>query len=449
MLIRFVVENFMSFRDEVQFVLFAGKKSSSHSKHVIRGGKRNDIPILKTNVIYGANSSGKSNLIKAINFGRNLVVRGFPIETRIPIKQFKLEQKYLVASSKFEFELNIKGINYAYGFILNPMQILEEWLYEINRDSERMIFTRKIDSSGENAFIWRKFILSSEEKKFLHFTAKGTPKNRLFIRETRERNLKFVNHFNQLYDWFDNNLNVIYPKSKYKGLAFKLGTESQMQNAFSFFFKYLKTGVDKFVLKQIDIEKEVIGVPVQIRNDIISKLKDKKQKALLTSDDGVYHYILELDKNNVPKASKLMSVHIIANKEVLFDLSEESDGTRRLMDLVPALIELINNPSVFIIDEIDRSIHPHLTHALLKIFHEKAKEINSQLIFTTHESNLLDLKILRKDEITFIEKDKNSASKIYSLAEFKPRTDKSIRKDYLLGRYGAIPFLSNTTDLNW
>ena len=146
-----------------------------------------------------------------------------------------------------------------------------------------------------------------------------------------------------------------------------------------------------------------------------------------------------------------MTVHKLPSQKdsVLFEIYEESDGTQRLFDLIPALIELSNNDRVFVIDEVDRSLHPNLTKSLIEYFLLNSKGLKNQLILTSHESSLLDLKLLRKDEIWFTEKRPSGSTSLYSLEEYKPRFDKEIRKGYLQGRFGAIPLISNLKDLGW
>ena len=131
-----------------------------------------------------------------------------------------------------------------------------------------------------------------------------------------------------------------------------------------------------------------------------------------------------------------------------FDIEEESDGTIRLLDFVPAFRDLVGEEKVFIIDEIERSIHPLLIKELVKKFSVDSKT-KGQLIFSTHESNLLDQNLFRQDEIWFVEKDKSGKTDLYPLSDFKIHNTIDIRKGYLAGRYGSIPFLANLKDINW
>ena len=159
--------------------------------------------------------------------------------------------------------------------------------------------------------------------------------------------------------------------------------------------------------------------------------------------------IIIVKENGVINVKQLKLEHKGKNGQLInFNIDEESDGTIRLLDFIPAFQDLISKSKVFLIDEIERSIHPLLIKELVKKFSEDNKS-EGQLIFTTHESNLLDQDLFRQDEIWFAEKDKNGITDLYSLSDFKEHKTIDIRKGYLNGRYGSIPFLANLKDLNW
>jgi len=167
---------------------------------------------------------------------------------------------------------------------------------------------------------------------------------------------------------------------------------------------------------------------------------------IITADN---EHILAINENSNFLIKKIVALHYNNKKnKVLFDLSEESDGTRRLLDFIPAFYGILNEDVTFVIDEIDQSIHPALLYDLVKkIMNDTTTK--GQLLFTTHEANLLDLSIFRQDEIWFAEKNKASATELYSLSEYRPRYDLDIRKGYLKGRFGAIPFTANLKKLKW
>jgi AAA15 family ATPase/GTPase len=169
---------------------------------------------------------------------------------------------------------------------------------------------------------------------------------------------------------------------------------------------------------------------------------------MITSPEGTNYALTKSSEGDI-LASMMVTHHKHRNDEKLerFELKNESDGTQRIMDLIPIMMDLFNGENVFIIDELDRSLHPNLTYDFIDLFLEKTKGISSQLIVTTHESRLLSQKLVRKDEIWFAWKDSGGTSSIYSLEEFKVRFDKDIRNDYLLGRFKGVPKFGNRNRL--
>ena len=174
--------------------------------------------------------------------------------------------------------------------------------------------------------------------------------------------------------------------------------------------------------------------------------------ANIKSPDAKTYLINRNQKNEFEvEVMELQTVHKVnsENREVSVEVDEESDGTQRLFDLIPVLMELLGGERVFVIDELDRSLHPHLSHSIIELFLNNSAQQKSQLIVTTHKSSLLDLALLRRDEIWFVEKNPDGQSGVYSLEEFAPRYDNDIQKGYLLGRFGAIPFIKNVDSLGW
>ncbi len=185
-------------------------------------------------------------------------------------------------------------------------------------------------------------------------------------------------------------------------------------------------------------------MPDPIKKDIAQKEEKKHQLIFEINGES---FALKKGDNNGYKIIKIGLTHRNEKKEnIVFDAEDESDGTRRLLDFIPALHQLAKTNATFIIDELDRSLHSKLTINIFNLFYELATSNRSQLIATTHESLLLDLELFRKDEIWFVEKS-NNESRLYSLDEFKVRNDKIINKDYLLGRYGAIPIFKSFSNL--
>ncbi len=448
MLIRVFASNILSFDSEIEFSLIPGK-GSTKSDHIVRLNNRDDIPVLKTGVIYGANASGKSNLIKVMALIKSMTTKSLSsISREEPIKPFKLGNK-VGGYSKIEVEIKIGSLNFAYGVRFNNKVIKNEWLVQINKRSEKIIFERRSTLKETTVDLFKVKFKNKDDEQFANFVGRGTPSNKSFLKECIDRNLLFIDAINDVYEWFDDKLKVFFPKTRFRGMEFHLDDNNDLSQSMSKFLKYFNTGVSDLMPKKIDYETEIKNIPTEVINELINDL-EKGKKALIGSNDNRVSYAFEKNKKGLIEAFKLVTTH--KNKkgeDIEFEMIEESDGTRRLIDFIPMLVDLTKNDSVYLIDEIDRSMHPILTKGILEFFLNIKKETKGQLIVTTHESNLLNLDLFRNDEIWFVEKNKHGASHFYSLLEFKPRSDKDIKSGYLNGRYGAIPFLTNPCDLNW
>jgi len=445
MLIRFTVENFLSFKERVEFSMIAGKgRKLSH--HLIKRQKPKDISVLKTGVLYGANAAGKSNVIKAMDFAKQLITKGTSPDKVIPIKPFKLDEAYLKKPSRFEFEFKQNGKTYAYGFSLNTQWILEEWLYEINSVDEKPIFERQT-VSDEQVIVTpgASLSFSNEEQAgvFKYTGSMGTRPNQLFLTEIANLNtkkLKIAALINS-YQWFDKVLTLIFPDTRYAGLTFDAPVADFIQADFVNFLTAFDTGISGIQAIEVDFENQLKELPETVKNSLALEL-EKGEYLLIWATNNIPYIIFR--KGHQIKALKLMTKHSTKEKqETLFEIGEESEGTQRMIDLIPALITLFNNEKVFVIDELERSLHPTLTKTLLALFLTHSQNVKSQLIVTTHEAELLDLELLRPDEIWFVEKSKAGESSVYSLEEFKTNYGKNWRQGYLLGRFGAVPMIKN------
>ena len=450
MLIRFTIENFLSFREKQVFSMIPGKGSlkSHHKSTPIKG-----VTALKAGVIFGANASGKSNLIKAIDFGREIVLKGTKPEQPISTNFYKLDKRFLNKPTYVEYEIQSKRKNYAYGFILNSKEIIDEWLFEINKSGETKIFERKSTNVYDLDFLFKKN-KTNNEKQFLEFTAKGTPRNQLLITQIRNTNVTDnvtdISDILNVIDWFQNSLTVIYPGTKNISKKFELHKDTNLQQVVKEKLDYFDTGIDGIEFKEVDFEKMDIPSEVKedIKNDLFSE-KSEKTSAFLSNPQDDKYYVISKSDNTTVQAKLLKTKHkIVGGGYELFDLKDESDGTRRIMDLIPLVIDYFKGGNVFIVDEIERSLHPNLVLDFFEFILDKCAKINSQLIVSSHEATLLTQKILRKDEIWFAVKNEEGATHLHSLEDYKVRFDKEIMKDYLIGRFKGIPKLGNRNMLS-
>jgi AAA15 family ATPase/GTPase len=429
MLVYYSATNFRSINDRIELNMKAENRLRRHKDHVVSLEGKNKLNILRSSVIYGANASGKSNIIKSMSFAKELITKGSSKNDGIDNEPFLLKSKKTEDESSFYFEFTDSAIDdatllFSYGVRLDKDRIIEESLYEIIGKKEFCVFERNF--INESYEISNQLFLNEYKKKDIH---KKIP-------STQRQILPSI-------FFFFARLNLIFPNSRYGGLHddFYTGSTDYLANISEF-----DTGINKFSFKNISLSKfsdECIDyVHQQFKKNDESKIE-------ITYDDE--DFIFEKDSNSNIKAQKLMSVHNLQDgNSIEFDLEYESDGTKRLLDLLPALsmsakYSSIDLPSVFIIDEFDRSLHPLLSKKFFEMFlSAKYGSKNDQLIVTTHESSLLDNELLRRDEIWFSQKEHDQSTKLYSLSEYSTRFDKDIEKAYLQGRYGAIPNLIKT-----
>lgn len=441
MLIRFVVSNFLSFNEEKEFNMLAGS-FKTHKHHVYSLGK---IDVLKAAAIYGANGAGKSNLIKAIEFLQESVANGCLLRS-VNNKKFKLDKLNETKPISFELEFSIGKKVYSYGVSFNNITVVEEWLYESGINVEdKMIFERKTLKSGKSSIkIADKYKRTQRQKLLIELMESNLLKSgELLLGKSDELNIKEITSSRFV---IEKQIIVIHPGSKFQSLVPALTSSNRFNNFANGMLETFDTGVAELDIENIDIDKYFGEDDESTKKEVIQDIENGHNVLLNTETGGV---LITKEKGKYI-VKKVISKHLNnEGKKISFDLTEESDGTQRLLDFIPAFDGILNTEVCFIIDEIDQSLHPALLKSLVQKIMGNENTVG-QLVFTTHESNLLDLDIFRQDEIWFSEKSKNTGStQLYSLSEFKPRYDLDIRKGYLKGRFGAIPFLAHLEDLKW
>ncbi len=444
MLVRFVVSNFLSFKKDVEFNMVTDSQKW-HKEHIYNYGS---LELLKTAALYGANGAGKSNLIKSIYFLRKLVTKGdwSPV---VDFKPFRLDPTCENLPTSFEIEFVKNSRPYIYGLSLMNHSIIDEWLYESSLGKEdKKIFTRKTENGKTKIDLSDDYIKNDQDRIRVElyqneFLKEYTP----FLKLISESKESFV-EIKEAFDWFKANLLVVFPKSRPSGLAERLNRSQEFKEFADSLICSLHTGISKIEVNQYDLDQFFGKDDKETADEIRKELKAENQIIPLRSPGNREELIAVLEGGR-PVIKRVISKH--ANKEgKLFDflIDEESDGTIRLFDLIPAIYSALSGENTVIIDEVDQSIHPALLKELIRKF-SLDQNTKGQLIFTTHESNLLDQEIFRRDEIWFVEKNKNGETTLYPLSDYEIRADLDIRKGYLVGRFGAIPFLSNLRDLNW
>ncbi len=447
MLVRFVLENLFSFGDRKEFTTIPNNrlKTLEHHRYEL-----NSFHLLKLSSIYGANGAGKSNLIKALYLFQRLVVNE-EIPFRLKDTQFKFNeeesQKQVLAVEFIE-----GGTAFYYGVELrgNTIETEELYLSGLGKAEDKLIYERKSFPSGETTI---KFLDDFEQdaksqvlKSVLleEFIKPDEPVLKLLS----NRDNIFLKEVKKAFQWFSDTLQIITPEAKPRALAHRIDVDDEFKKYAQDMMSSFNIGIHSLSAEKKEI-KEFFGKDNENELDeLIKKVEDSPKKMIgLRSRKGDELILVKEDATIWVKILKIEH-RGKDNKMAQFDLDEESDGTVRLLDFVPAFKSVISERKVFLVDEIERSIHPLLIKELVKKFSLDANTMG-QLIFTTHESNLLDQELFRQDEIWFAEKDSNGATDLYSLSDFKEHKTIDIRKGYLNGRYGSIPFLGNLKDLNW
>ncbi len=462
MLRRFNVKNFMSFlcnKDGLsdEFSMLPGRVQKMKS-HLCDDG---DKGLLKFAAIYGANASGKSNLIKAITCMKEIIANNS--SKGYTDKYCRIGEANKDKPSYFEVEIFLNKKRYVYGFeiILSQSRFVSEWLVELlSGNNENVIFERDIENNQFTLCEAWETDKTLMNRLGIYLEDVDTEKTALFLHFMNDNKDNFYDKFPQVnvlcdvYNWFKEKLVISGP---YAPLSLQTSKE-KIERALQF-IKSFGTGISNYKMESIDfdymvnrisiLQKEYAVEICKTVNDIIEKSKKTAYKSSL-----IEKFNHELEKmiiffndkelffmtfqNEDAKCSVLKFYHSDTNS---FDFGEESDGTQRLWELLEVL--LTDEEKIFFIDEIDRCMHPSLTYKFVKNFFELSENNNVQLVVTTHESRLLDFDLLRRDEIWFVEKQENGDSEIYSLEDYNERFDRKIDKAYLEGRYGGVPVFTS------
>ncbi|MCT1531320.1 ATP-binding protein [Sphingobacterium daejeonense] len=423
MLLEFSVSNFLSFKHKATLSMLA-TSIKEHVETNIFSTERYDL--LKGAVIYGANASGKSNLIKAMSTMRRLVLQSFEQSSAddLDITPFLLSTETEDEPSSFEAIFLIDGIRYRYGFEVDNISVRAEWLFEAIKSAEKPLFLREDDGIE----VMKGF---SEGKNL----EERTRTNALFLAVADQFNGKISQ---KIMKWFSNFISISgLSHEGYKGVTFGMLENKQTNQTLLNFYKKLDLGFE-----DINIAKKPFD-PKELPSDMPEGLI----KHLITDLEGAYKIDIRTIHKKYDSNDKLIG-------SVEFDMrSQESSGTNKLFNISGPIFDVLNDGGLLVVDELDASLHPLLTLAVTKLFNSSEfNRNNAQLIFATHDTNLLYYGNYRRDQIYFVEKDEYGASDIYSLVEYKEdgktiRKDRSFEKDYIEGRYGAIPFIGNLSNI--
>lgn len=426
MLIEFSVSNFRSFRERVTFSMVASSSNEHSDSHVFEPACVKAPQLLRSAAIYGANASGKSNLLLAIRFMKLFIWDSAKEDNESnPIKTdpFLFDKKSKNSPSEFELIFINDGIKFQYGFSVNTERVLEEWLFAFPGGRSQKWFTRTYISK-EDRYEW--YINNA------HLT--GDKKN---IRDKTKRNSLFLSTASMLNNeqlskvqaWFRNKLRIALAPSELIHYTMKKIDEYDYYDKILNILNSADIGINGINVKLNKYHTDTFSISNMSKDKMRSMIEKKRSR----SDEK---------RASVPDIQMIHSM-IDSDKLVALNINEESKGTQNLFYFAAPWIDTLKEGYVLLIDEFESSLHTHVVRSLLRTVNSKSMNPNNaQLVFTTHSTSLLDNDIFRRDQIWFAEKDKG-ATKLYSLYDFKPRKGEAIEKGYLHGKYGAIPFIGD------
>lgn len=450
MFVQFSVENFLSFKEVVTFSMVGSNSIKEHESEEdslnVFFDTSNKQKLLKSSVLYGANGSGKSNLLTAIRFFKNFILSSSnekQATDEIKVIRFLLSSETDNKPSSFEMIFFIDDIRYRYGFETDKEKVHSEWLFSLKKES----------SAKEIKLFTREFQVIKPNRQFFK-EGKGiedkTRPNALFISTVAQLNGDLSTG---ILKWFSNNLRVIsgLEDENYAGFTVeKCLKEPKFKTQLVEFFKSIKIGFEDIEIMEDDRLLETLlmdNFPTNTPEEMQDILKDLK---------SLQERIKNVQSSKTEIKSKRITLNFMHQKFdevnefmelISIDFGLESKGTQKLFNILGLWIDAIENGRVLIVDELDSRLHSLLTLELVKFFHSKANK-NAQLVFASHDTNLLKKEVFRRDQIWFAEKDKVGSTELYSLVEYKVnqaavRNDASFEKDYLLGKYGGVPFLGD------
>ncbi len=411
MLLRFSASNFRSLDSEQELSLVASALKESESDIIrIPASKEG---ALRVAAVYGANASGKSNVLRALNFVCAAVENshvGWKPQQRIPRQPFRMRQVRAEEATAFRVDFVVNDTRYEYKFSVDAERVVEESLHSFPEVRPRLIFRRSYDK-----FSFGKFTTGPNQ-----LIASLTRSNSLFLSAAAQNNHEALL---PIYNWFAGSVRFAVgsreaPNEETLGLCSDASRKPILER--------LLAAAD-FGLTGVDFEERELPEDMQrFYTAIANAVPDAAERIHLPE-----------------RIADVSFLHRCENGEsVRLGVHDESNGTLAYLGLLGPVIETLENGGVLCVDELERSLHPLLALEIVKIFNDKERNPKgAQLLFNTHDTNLLNAEVLRRDQIWFTEKDRCGATHLYPLTDYKPRREENLERGYLQGRYGAVPFI--------
>jgi AAA15 family ATPase/GTPase len=421
MLISFSVKNYRSFADNQTISLVASSASKKNHKISFPSGNSMAGNLLRSACIFGANGAGKSSLIKALGFFKYFVItsakdlqEGESINVTPHLFKVDLDSK----PSEFEIVFIYKQSYYQYGFALDEQRVYGEWLFtkpNTEKSRTRTLFQREYDSASDK-YVWdinKTFIKGDKE-----IWKNSTRSNALFLSQAVQLNAADLK---EPFEWIHKNLRIIdSPDRISSGFTARKCTDDIGKEKVLNLLKSVDLKIQDFKVDEVDIDLSELphDMPQALKDALLEEIKGKKSKA--------YH-IVSYHRNS-------------SGKLVPLDMSDESDGTNVLFGMAGPWFDVLENGYTLVVDELHNSLHPHAFKTLVNLFHDpEINKNNAQLIFTSHETSVMNKDFMHKDQIWLAEKDEFDGTKLIPLSDFKIRDVTNFQKAYLDGRYGGVP----------
>lgn len=410
MLLEFRIRNYRSIRDEIVVSFVASKDKKLADTHLASTGIKSLPQVLRSAVVYGPNASGKSTLLHALHYMRAVVAESATIMQpgqTFNVQPFRLDTEFTSQPTEFEITFLLGGVRHQYGFSLTPERIVDEWLLVYRAAKPQQWFSRSFDETTKNSVYEFSTHLTGPRKLW----QETTRPNALFLSTAAQLNSELLG---PILRWL-----VEQPVYFPAGLSLLPDSTTEL----------LQTEVGKRAVRNF-----LASADISI-SDVLSVSRPGFHQQIMFGPEGP-KYSREDREVLMPQF-----VHKTEHGSASFELHEESQGTQRLYALAAPVLDVLKNGRLLIVDELDSSLHPLLVRRLVRMFHQpELNPLGAQLLFTTHDTSLLDRTLFRRDQIWFTEKDRDQATRLYPLSDFSPRETEAWEKGYLTGRYGAVPF---------
>lgn len=419
MLIEFTVGNFLSIREQTSLSLVAAKGAELATSNTFSTEAPATPDLLRSAAIYGANAAGKSNLIKALKVMRRLVLQSsteIQAGERLPVTPFLLDEESVLKPSEFEVTFISQGVRYQYGFSATPDRIIEEWLFAYPFGKAQRWIDRVYDNQAQS-YRWGSMGKLSGKKQLWQETTRS---NALFLSTAMQLNSQ---QLKPVFEWFAKTLHVAGFGRWHPGFSMKVCEKDKSKQQLIDFLKAADVDIDDIELEKNKFNPQSLPdeMPEDIKRHLEAQFKDEP-------------------------IVQVKTVHRLeTGRKVLFDLDDESDGTQKIFALAGPWLDTLEHGHILIIDELHDNLHPLMVKFLVSLFHnQETNPKNAQLIFTTHDTSILNQEVFRRDQIWFCEKDEHQTTSVYPLTDFSPRKGvENLERGYLSGRYGALPYLKN------